>query len=155
MSRFALILLVAATLSACDRPSVESTPEEAFMTQMYTMMNAGLAYDESCNGSKYIAARNANLFGNLSMVATRLYQATYNSRIEKSKADIERQIKFQGQYALARAKEVFDNKGCGSAEARNFAKALALYTSTPPDGVAGMMDAQMLKGGIARAPKRR
>lgn len=155
MKRLLLIVVILLPLAACDRPSVESTPEEAFMTQMYTMLNAGMAYDERCNGSKFINEPNANLFGNLTLVATRLYQAIYNSRTEKSKDEVERQVKFQGQYALARAKEVFDNKGCGSDEAQTFAKALAVYTQTPPSGIADLMNAQMQKGGIKPAPKRR
>jgi hypothetical protein len=155
MKRAALILLMIIALTGCERPQVESTPEEALMTQMFTTLSVAMAYDETCNNSQYINAGNANLTGNLNLLASRLYTAVYNNRPRLDRKEVEKRVKYQGQYALSRAREVFDRRGCSSIDAKPFATALQVYTSTPPEAVASLIDAQMQKEKITPARKRR
>lgn len=155
MKRIALAVLMILTLGGCDRPKVESTPEEKLLTELYTTLTLAMAYDENCNGSKYLNEGNANLFGNLDLLATRLSAAIYNNRPEVDRKEVEKRVKFQGQYGLSRAREVFDRRGCQSSDAQNFATALSLYTGTPPQATAALIDAQMKKDHIKPAPTRR
>lgn len=141
-------------LAACSpAPSPELTPEERLVSETFTMLSTATAYDEICNASIHLNERNENLYGNMRALGAEMFKTIRNNRPEKSRADIENQIRYQGQYAVARAREVMDNKGCEAPESRKFEQALKVFTQTPPAKVIGALNEQMLKEGITRAPQ--
>jgi|GEM_PF-5160934 len=152
MRLFILPALLAISLSACsEQGPVKSTPEETFISQMFAMLNTGTAYDEICNNAAYLNARNANLVGNFQTLAGELGAVMRKARPDLPEASIENRVKYQGNYALTRAKEVLNNKGCDNPEAQQFAKALQLYVSTPPAQTLALIEKEMARSGITRA----
>ena len=143
----ALILIAVAALSGCG-PKPGSTPEETLYSQMFTAVNTATTYDEVCNGSKFINEPNKNLYANISLLAGEMYGVLLRTNPKDKPADIAQRVKYQGQYAVDRAKEALAARGCESQDAGTFEASLKVFTGTAPEQLRARIAEE-----VARLPK--
>lgn len=154
MRKTALALSVCACLSACSNPAEKDmSPELDYLMNVYAVVTSAYAYDIVCNEARQTTAKDPVLTGNMSMIATQLYQAFRNTY--DAPDDVLADAVMQSGKAMQDKQEkMLREKGCDAPELKPFADAYSLYQRVPADQNYIYIMKDMHDKGITRAAPR-
>lgn len=156
MRKTALTLLaLCAGLAACTDPdSKPMTPEQDYLMNAYADVTSAYAWDTVCNKGRKIAAKDPVLSGNLSMIATQVYQVLRNTNAGAPDDVLTDAAVMSGKSMQEMQEKLLKEQGCDAAGLQAYKAAHARYTSVPAEQNYIRIMQDMHKKGIQRAAPR-